>query len=171
MPEPVSVCAQITEGNILAVYVQRRLPDQLQDRCRTDEVHRPVEGARCVAPGVDQDGNIYINRVVASGFPLFVFDKNGTFLQNARDTLGAPFSRAIDVSKDANDIYFCGFNLHYGHPLSATPADPGFLVRGIRVDTLLKGFDCESIAWNPKTGHLWLRAVAHTTICRTAIPA
>jgi hypothetical protein len=121
----------------------------------------PTRGT-LVAPGIDQDGNVYINRVVTDGYPFFVFDKTGTFLQNARDTLRG-FSRTAEVSKDGNDIYYAGFTLHAIIRYHNT-AMSGVLGPWDRVDTLLKGFDCESMGWNPKTGHLWLSAGSYNDL-------
>jgi len=114
----------------------------------------PSNGS-CVAPGIDQDGNVFINRVVAGGLPLWVFDNNGVFLQNARDTLGSSvFSRAIDVSKDANDIYFNGYTFHTVIRFRNSSGS-GILGPWNQVDSIIKGFDCESVCWNKKTNQLW----------------
>jgi hypothetical protein len=106
-----------------------------------------------VAPGVDQDGNVFVNRVVTDGYPLWVHDNTGTFLQYARDTLRG-FSRALEVNKDGNDIYYAGFTLHTIIRYRNS-AGSGVLGPWDQVDTVMKGFDCESIVWNKKTMQLW----------------
>ena len=106
-----------------------------------------------VAPGVDQDGNVFVNRVVTDGYPLWVHDNSGNFLQYARDTLRG-FSRALEVSKDGNDIYYAGFTLHTIIRYRNS-AGSGVLGPWDQVDSVMKGFDCESIVWNQKTMQLW----------------
>jgi hypothetical protein len=151
------------EGNIWAVYGSKVYRIDYKTGAGLAKFFDPTPArATLVAPGIDQDGNVYINRVVTDGYPLFVFDKNGAFLQNARDTLRG-FSRASEVSKDGNDIYYAGFTLNAIIRYHNT-AMSGVLGPWDRVDTLLKGFTCESIAWNPKTGHLWVSSGSYNNM-------
>jgi len=107
-----------------------------------------------ISVGIDASGNIFTNRVVAGGTPLKIFDKDFNFIGNARDTL-AGFSRAIEVSKNGNDIFYAGYT---NHAVYKYHSDFGVLGPYAKVDTILKGFDAESFGWNPKTGHLWVSA-------------
>jgi len=113
----------------------------------------PTNAAHTAA-GVDAEGNIFINRVITGGYPLYVFDSTGTFLQNARDTL-VGYSRATEVSHDANDVYFAAYDQNYVLRYHNTSMS-GILGPWDRADTLLKGFACESFTWNYATGKLWL---------------
>ena len=144
------------QGNIIAVYYNNVYKIDYKTGAGLMKFTVPSNGS-CVAPGVDQDGNVFINRVVAAGLPMWIFDNNGTFLQNARDTLssGSCFSRAIDVSKDGNDIYFAGYNLHTVIRYRNSSGS-GILGPWDQVDSLIKGFDCETFGWNQKTNQLWM---------------
>jgi hypothetical protein len=73
------------QGNIIAVWYNDVYKIDYKTGAGLMKFTVPSNGS-CVAPGVDQDGNVFINRVVAAGLPIWVFDNNGTFLQNARDT-------------------------------------------------------------------------------------
>ena len=106
-----------------------------------------------VAVGVSNAGYVYANNVVAGGTPLKIYNPDLSFFGNAVDTLTS-FSRAIDVSNDGNDIYFSGYT---NHAVYRYHSDLGVLGSYLtRVDTILKGFDCESYCWNPKTHLLYL---------------
>jgi hypothetical protein len=88
---------------------------------------------------------------VAGGNALRIFDNNFAFVSNAADTaLG--FARATEVSRSGEEIYDAAYTLHYVKRWYALGALPPYQVRP--VDTLFKGFDCESIAWDPR-GRLW----------------
>ena len=105
-----------------------------------------------VSVGVSDAGYVYANIVVAGGTPLKIFNPDLSFLSNAVDTLTS-FSRGITVSHDGNDIYFSGYS---NHAVYRYHSDLGVLGSYLtRVDTIMKGFDCESYCWNPKTGLLY----------------
>jgi DNA-binding beta-propeller fold protein YncE len=61
------------------------------------------------------------------------------------------FSRAFEVSQDGNTIYWAGYTNHAIYKYTRPDEFSAFAV----TDTLLKGFDCESFAWDP-FGILWL---------------
>ena len=105
-----------------------------------------------VAVGVSSDGYVFANIVSAAGKPLKIFNSDLSFFGNAVDTLTS-FSRAITVSSDANDIYYTGYT---NHAIYRYHSDAGVLGSYLtRVDTVMKGFDCESMDWNPKTHLLY----------------
>ncbi len=115
-------------------------------------------GASTVSPGIDANGYIYSTKVASGAAPLAIFNPDLTFLQNAVDTLDPnSFCRAVEVSKDGNDIYFPGYTdraiYRYRSPASVLGS---FYTR---IDTVLKGFHCESIGWNTKksgtNAYLW----------------
>jgi len=115
-------------------------------------------GASTVSVGVDANGYVYSTKVASGAAPLAIFNPDLTFLQNAVDTLDPnSFCRAVEVSKDGNDIYFPGYTdkaiYRYRSPASVLGS---FMTR---VDTILKGFHCESIGWAPKPSvgksYLW----------------
>ncbi len=110
------------------------------------------DGHGITAPSVDAAGNIYCRNVFPN-YPVYLINPDFTSGGNAIDTVGG-YSRTILVSSDGNTIYQAGYTLNsivvYHR---ASEFDP-YTVS----DTILKGFQCESIAWNPKTGYLWASA-------------
>ncbi|MBM4167699.1 MAG: T9SS type A sorting domain-containing protein [Ignavibacteria bacterium] len=141
------------QGNIIATYYSFLYRINYQTGAGMRKVDAdPLNSG--ISVGVDASGNIFTNRVVAGGKPLKIFDKDFNFIGNARDTL-AGFSRAIEVSKNGNDIYYAGYT---NHAVFKYHSDFGVLGPYAKVDTILKGFDAESFCWNPKTGHLWVSA-------------
>jgi hypothetical protein len=108
--------------------------------------------ASCIAVGVSDDGYVYSNRVVAGGQPLKIYNPDLTYLSNAVDTL-AGFSRAIDVSHDGQDIYYAGYTNHAVIKYHSSLGVLGSYLE--QVDTVMKGFDCESFCWHPTNGYLY----------------
>ncbi|MFH0992473.1 MAG: T9SS type A sorting domain-containing protein [bacterium] len=104
-------------------------------------------------PGIDKDGNIFINGVLPNG-PIKIFDKDFNFIGNAVDSVKG-YSRAAIVSADGNDVYYGGYTQN---AVMRYHSDNGVLGPYSKIDTLLKGFVCESFAWHPKTGYLWASA-------------
>lgn len=103
-----------------------------------------------VSVGVDKDGNIFSNPVIPPG-PIKIFDKDFNFISNAVDS-GRGYSRAIEVSADGNDIFYCPYDksaIYQYH------SDNGILGPYAKCDTILKGMVTESIGWSPKTKYLW----------------
>ncbi|MHB1688668.1 MAG: T9SS type A sorting domain-containing protein [Ignavibacteriaceae bacterium] len=101
-------------------------------------------------PAVDANGNIYLAPVLP-GHPLVMYDANFSFLGNAIDNV-LQYGRWIAVSKDGNTLYVPRFsqkNLFIYHRNSSL--DPF-----VFVDSVLQGITCESGAWDPVNGNLWL---------------
>jgi hypothetical protein len=118
-------------------------------------------GASCVSPGIDVNGYVYNTKVASGAAPLAIFNPDLTFLQNAVDTLDPnSFCRALEVSKDGNDIYFPGYTDRAIYRYRSPAGVLGSFAT--RIDTILKGFHCESIAWNTKksgtNAYLWASA-------------
>jgi hypothetical protein len=111
---------------------------------------KPVAGATLTACPVTDDGRVFTAPVIPGAMPIKEFAADFTFLGNAVDTT-VGFSRSFEVSGDGNTIYWAGYTNHcvlvYNR---ATEFDP-FTV----VDTIFKGFDCESFAWSPNKQLLW----------------
>ncbi|HKJ81655.1 MAG TPA: T9SS type A sorting domain-containing protein [Ignavibacteriaceae bacterium] len=103
----------------------------------------------CTAPVADSLGDIFV-RDVAPGYPILSYDNSFGYTGNAIDT-AAGYSRTMAVSKDGNTIY----NVGYTNNAIIVYQRPDEFSKYVAVDTILKGFACESIAWNPKTGYLW----------------
>ncbi|MBK8663320.1 MAG: T9SS type A sorting domain-containing protein [Ignavibacteriales bacterium] len=115
-------------------------------------VMRNVLGASGVAAASDANGNIFTANVVG-GNPIKIWDPTFNFLGNAVDS-SVGFSRSFEVGADGNTIYWAGYTNHavlkYTRPDEFSP----FTV----TDTVFKGFDSESMAWNRKYNRLWASA-------------
>jgi hypothetical protein len=118
-------------------------------------------GASTVSVGIDNSGYVYSTKVASGAAPLAIFNPDLTFLQNAVDTLDPnSFCRAVEVSKDGNDIYFPGYTDRAIYRYRSPAGVLGSFYT--RIDTMLKGFHTESIAWNTKksgtNAYLWASA-------------
>lgn len=145
------------DGNILACYRDKMYRINYKTGAGMNKALVNSARASITSPGVDDAGYVYVNRVVSGATPLLILNPDLTFLQNAVDTLDPnSYSRATEVSKDGNDIYFAGYTdraiYRYRSPASVLGT---FSV----VDTILKGFHTESIGWNHKksgtNAYLW----------------
>jgi hypothetical protein len=105
-----------------------------------------------IAPGVDAAGEVFAGLVIPGVGPLQYFDANFNLLGNVTDT-SRGFSRAVNVSKDGNDVYWCGYT---NNAITRYHSDFGSLGPYSRIDTVCKGLSVESIEWHPKTGYLWV---------------
>ncbi len=146
------------QGNILVCNFDRLFRLNYKTGAGMDKVI-PRPNSSLTAPGVDAQGNIFTAQVIAETYPIQIFDKSFYLIGTAIDTPKG-FSRSFEVSKDSNTIYWTGFTNHavyrYTRPDEFSPfAKP---------DTILKGFDAESVAWNPKTGYLWLSAGSYNDL-------
>ncbi len=148
------------KGNILATYfgyVYRFAPD---GTCLSKTICDPA--ASLVAAAADADDYMYINRVVAGDQKILQFDlSTQTFIQNAVDTIKG-YSRTIEVSSDANSIYYAGYTNHAIWKYKGTNGYIGPWDQ--KPDTILKGFDCESMCWNNTTGELWASAGSYNDL-------
>jgi hypothetical protein len=101
-----------------------------------------------VQVAVDITGNIFTNPVASDAGPIQMFDKTFAKQGNVTDTTRA-FSRAIAVNRAGNKVYYAGYT---GHCIIRYTGDP---LLGFVPDTVLKGFDCESINRAGQTDMLW----------------
>ena len=106
-------------------------------------------GATLTAPAVDAAGDIF-TRSVYPDYPIYLWGSDFSAAGTAVDTVKG-FSRTLAVSADGNTIYNAGYTVNgvvvYHRPDEFSP----YTIQ----DTVMKGFQCESIQWNPKTGYLW----------------
>lgn len=104
------------------------------------------------APAVDEMGDIFVAPVVP-GLPMIILDKDFNVIGTAiKETQG--FSRAFEVSKDGNTIYWAGYTLGKVIVFHRDNVFADF----DSVATILEGFHSESFAWNPANGLLYLSA-------------
>ncbi|MCK9425586.1 MAG: T9SS type A sorting domain-containing protein [Ignavibacteriaceae bacterium] len=144
-------------GNVVAAYF-----DQLYKfDYKTGEglMNRLVLGiGGTVKPGVDAAGNYYVRSVIPGG-PIKMFDKAGVFLGNALD-ITTGYCRSIDVSKNGLTVYHPAYSVHYVQTLKRADEFSTFVS-----DTVLRGFDCESLVWDPvKPDQLWLSSGSYNDL-------
>ncbi|MCD6235159.1 MAG: hypothetical protein DRP86_04260 [Candidatus Neomarinimicrobiota bacterium] len=101
----------------------------------------------------DSEGNYFLNMVVAGGNPIKAFDPDGFLIDDVvPGDLTSGYSRTIEVSPDANDIYFYSFT---GSGVIIFHSDDG--LDGdytSQIDTI-PGLLVESANWSPD-GLLWM---------------
>ncbi len=104
------------------------------------------------SPGVqvatDTIGNIFTAFVLQNVGPIQMFDASFVKQGNVTDT-SRFFSRAIACNKAGDKVYYAGYT---SHSVIRYTGDPLF---GFTADTVLKGFDCESINRHGNTDMLW----------------
>jgi hypothetical protein len=107
-------------------------------------------GTSPTAPAVADNGNIFVGPVVNAALAIQEYTSDFTFLGNSVSFTEEGFSRSMEVSPDGNTIYFPIYtkdNIYiYNRPSDLDPF--------VLADSIF-GPACESIAWNPATGHLW----------------
>ncbi len=113
----------------------------------------PDSGNTLTAPAVSAVGDIYVASVVP-GRSVKIYDRNLIFKRVAINaSLG--YSRSFEVSRDGKTIYWAGYTNHAMYKYTTSDLSTGPFVCE---DTVLKGFDAESFAWNLKTNFLWVSA-------------
>lgn len=110
-----------------------------------------------VAVGVDASGNIFWNIVAAAGTSLKIYDNTGAYLGDVATNSLTGFSRATLATADGNDVFFASYT---DHRILRYHSDAGVFGTYAVADTILKGFDCESMMWRSKGGtrYLWASA-------------
>jgi hypothetical protein len=138
------------EGNILFTngnQIMYRLNYQTGEGM--DRINLGI-GTSPTAPAVADNGNIFVGPVVNAGANIQEYTSDFTFLGNVVGPFVGGFSRTMEVSGDGNTLYWPEYtsdNIYiYNRP---SDLDPFSLVDSIF------GPACESMAWNPATGHLW----------------
>lgn len=143
-------------GNI--IYVQsgpaKGIKINYQTKARMASALLPETGSSPTAPGVDDNGNIFIGPVVGGGTNAIAqYDTDFNYLGNA--VVGPPnIARVMEVSTDGNSIYWT--------PFTSTPPKMYVYSRADEfsafelTDSLLEGMSIESIGRHPITGNLWV---------------
>lgn len=112
-------------------------------------------GAAITAVAVDTLGEFFVQTVVP-GNPIRIYAPNFTYLGNVTDT-SRGFCRSTVASKEGNDFFSANYTLHCVYRYHSDFGTFGPYTVGPN-DTLMKGFDCESIEWNPTRTRLWASA-------------
>lgn len=102
----------------------------------------------------DSLGELFTACVIDGYGPLRIFSPTFVYNGNVWDTTRG-YSRCIAVNGTGNDVYFAGYT---NNAIYRFHCDNGSIGPYVLADTILKGFDCESMAWNPKTHYLWASA-------------
>ncbi len=89
---------------------------------------------------------------VLPGNPLLLYDERFAFLGTLVNA-GLGFSRACEVSKDGNDIYWAGYTLNR---VLVYHSDIGTIGSYTIKDSMAAGLQVESFAWNPGNGYLYM---------------
>ncbi len=145
------------DGNILAVHFDAVYRIDYKTGAGLAKVI-PTAGVTLTAPAVDAQGNLFTAPVIPPN-AIKIFDKDFNFLGNAVDS-SVGFSRSFEVSKDGNTIYWCGYTTHAVYKYTRPDEFSAFAV----TDTLLKGFDCESVVWDPNGTQLWFSAGSYNDL-------
>jgi hypothetical protein len=112
----------------------------------------PGAGNAITAVGVDTLGEIFVQTVLP-GFPIRILAPNFSSLGNVTDT-SRGFCRAGEASKNGNDVYSLNYTNHCVLRYHSDFGSFGPYTVGPN-DTLLRGFDSESVSWNPARTRLW----------------
>ncbi len=107
---------------------------------------------------VDTLGNIF-TRQVFPDYPIRIFDKDFNLIGVAVDSARG-FSRSIAVSPDGNTIYDTGYTTHVVTVYTRTDEFSPFVAS----DSILYGFDSESLGFNPWTKYLWASAGSYNDL-------
>jgi Secretion system C-terminal sorting domain len=135
------------DGNILFVWFDNvYLLDYRTGAVLLKTVLKATNGSTAAAS--DVAGNFYTASVFPGQEPLQMFNKSGVKQGNVTDTTGG-YSRSIIVSRAGDKVYYAGYTMHC---IVRYTGDP---LLGFTADTVLKGFDCESITRSGKTDMLW----------------
>ena len=105
---------------------------------------------------------------VAPGNPVRIWaGSDFSTLGNAVDAVSG-YARTIEVSKDGNDIYQCGYSLGLVYKYHS---DNGTLGPYALKDSLAIGCEVESIGWNTKDGYLYFSSGPIDTIDYSPVKA
>lgn len=115
-----------------------------------------INGLGLCAPACDAEGNIYTTTVLP-GNPAKEYASDFSFISNALDTV-VEYGRTMAVTPDGLTLYIPRYSLNKTLKLTRGDKFSSFTVS----DTVFKGMACESMAWHPKTGNLWVAAGSWT---------
>ncbi|MCX6137105.1 MAG: FG-GAP-like repeat-containing protein [Ignavibacteriales bacterium] len=111
----------------------------------------PLAGQALTAGSVDASGNIFVGHVLR-GNPIRIYDANFNpigLVANASTGV----ARSLAVSKDGKDLYWPE-NLNY--KIYTFHSGSGAIGPFVKTDSVLEGLSVESMAWDLKTGQLWI---------------
>jgi DNA-binding beta-propeller fold protein YncE len=151
------------DGNILYVNAgpNRMIKIDYKTRQRIASALIPECGSSPTAPGVSDDGTIYVGPVVGGGTTqIATYDTDLNYIGAAVE--GPPsIARTMTVSKDGLTIYWTAFTGQMGITIYSRPDDLSAFELSDSVFTTgalgaTAGMSIESVDWNPATGLLWV---------------
>jgi hypothetical protein len=104
-----------------------------------------------IAPAFTSAGEMLTGHV-APGNPVKLWGSDFSALGTVI-TSSIGYSRTVEISKDGNDIYWCGYDKRH---VKVYHSDLGTLGTYALVDSFGQGMQVESTGWQPGTGLLWL---------------
>ena len=143
------------DGNILYVSAgpSKMIKINYQTRQRMASVLIPETGSSPTAPGVSDDGTIYVGPVVGGGTTaIATYGTDLGYLGNAV-TGPANIARTMTVSPDGLSIYWTMFTGAMGIDIYTRPDELGSFALS---DSAFRGMSIETVDWNPATGNLWI---------------
>ena len=151
------------EGNILYSSFNRVFRIDYKTGLGLGKIDEAQTGSITKA-ATDDNGYVFVGRVINGGFPIRIFNPDLSFLANAVDTLqtGGTIARTLAVSGDGTRFYFPAI---YSTPNKKTYVfenlfGPGFGQYTL-VDSFFIGMQAESMGWQPRPGGspiLWASA-------------
>ena len=154
-------------GNILAsvgafIYRINYKTGEGMARLDTDPLFAFKSKNSITAAASDENGNIFIHRVVNANQPIKIYDAGFNFIGNVVDTAtkATGFSRSISVSKNGNDVYYSSYEHSYALWYHS---DNSVLGPYVFKDTLFKGLSIETFTWEKKRGYLWVSSGSYLT--------
>jgi hypothetical protein len=111
----------------------------------------PMAGVYVVAPAFTSDNEMFTASILP-GNPVNIYSSGFDFFGSAILS-SQGFSRAFEVSKDGNNIYWAGYTLD---KVLVYHSDNGTLGPYALLDSMASGFQAESFAWNRGNGRLYI---------------
>jgi len=140
------------KGNILASYLDKIYRINYKTGAGMGATI-PKAGQTLIKAAADNLGEVFTGPVIPGAMPIMIWDNAFSSLGNALDTTGG-YSRALSVSPDGNDVFFCSYSPKY---VLKVHSDNGSLGPYNKFDSLFNGkLAVESISWHPKTKYLWV---------------
>lgn len=119
---------------------------------------QPVAGMTLTAAAVDVAGNVFTAPVIP-GNPIGVYTTDFSFIGNAV-VASIGYSRTLEVSNNGNTIYWTGYTNNKVYVYSRPDEFSPFELK----DSVLFGFACESISWQPNRKLLWASSGSGLTL-------
>jgi len=105
-----------------------------------------------IAPAFTSANEMFTGYVLSGTGDVSIWSGSDFSSLGSAVTMPPGYSRAIEVSKDGNDVYWCGYSTG---KIAQYHSDNGTLGPYALKDSFAIGCQVESIAWNTKDGYLY----------------